>query len=210
MTDINKIKQLFLQSKGMKKQIENNLSENEKNLEKLNKRISLLEQAQAFLQKVAQDTQSQLKFQIEDIVNLALETCFPNEYQFQLQFNIARGKTDAELVFLSQKTGRPIDPMNASGGGVVDLTSFALRIACYALERGIDNVIILDEPFRFISRDLQSRAGEILKTLSDKMKIQFIMVTHISEMIDISDKVFEVKKNSDGISDINIKKIFLT
>ena len=56
MTDINKIKQLFLQSKGMKKQIENNLSENEKNLEKLNKRISLLEQAQAFLQKVAQDT----------------------------------------------------------------------------------------------------------------------------------------------------------
>ena len=206
MTDINKIKQLFLQSKGMKKQIENNLSENEKNLEKLNKRISLLEQAQAFLQKVAQDTQSQLKFQIEDIVNLALETCFPNEYQFQLQFNIARGKTDAELVFLSQKTGRPIDPMNASGGGVVDLTSFALRIACYALERGIDNVIILDEPFRFISRDLQSRAGEILKTLSEKMKIQFIMVTHISEMIDISDKVFEVKKNSDGISDINIKK----
>ena len=206
MTDINKIKQLFLQSKGMKKQIENNLSENEKNLEKLNKRISLLEQAQAFLQKVAQDTQSQLKFQIEDIVNLALETCFPNEYQFQLQFNIARGKTDAELVFLSQKTGRPIDPMNASGGGVVDLTSFALRIACYALERGIDNVIILDEPFRFISRDLQSRAGEILKTLSEKMKIQFIMVTHISEMIDISNKVFEVKKNSDGISDINIKK----
>ena len=38
------------------------------------------------------------------------------------------------------------------------------------------------------------------------MKIQFIMVTHISEMIDISNKVFEVKKNSDGISDINIKK----
>ena len=202
--DINRVKQLFLQSKGMKKQIENNLIQNKTTLDNLNNRIKLLEQAQAFLQKVAQDTQSQLKFQIEDIVNLALETCFPNEYEFQLQFNIARGKTDAELVFLSQKTGRPIDPMNASGGGVVDLTAFALRIASYALEQGVDNVIILDEPFRFISRDLQARAGEILKSLSTKLGLQIVMVTHIGQMIDVADKVFEVKKNSDGRSVVKV------
>ena len=204
MPDINRVKQLFLQSKGMKKQIENNLIQNKTTLDNLNNRIKLLEQAQAFLQKVAQDTQSQLKFQIEDIVNLALETCFPNEYEFQLQFNIARGKTDAELVFLSQKTGRPIDPMNASGGGVVDLTAFALRIASYALEQGVDNVIILDEPFRFISRDLQARAGEILKSLSTKLGLQIVMVTHIGQMIDVADKVFEVKKNSDGRSIVKV------
>ena len=202
--DINRVKQLFLQSKGMKKQVENNLIQNKTTLNNLNNRIKLLEQAQAFLQKVAQDTQSQLKFQIEDIVNLALETCFPNEYEFQLQFNIARGKTDAELVFLSQKTGRPIDPMNASGGGVVDLTAFALRIASYALEQGVDNVIILDEPFRFISRDLQARAGEILKRLSTKLGLQIVMVTHIGQMIDVADKVFEVKKNSDGRSMVKV------
>lgn len=203
---VDKIKQLFLQSKGMLKQIDSDLLRNKNYLDNLNKRIKLLEQAQVFLQKIAQDTQSNLKFQIEDIVNLALETCFPNEYKFQLQFNIARGKTDAELVFLSQKTGRPIDPMNASGGGVVDLTSFALRIASYALEQGIDNVIILDEPFRFISRDLQVRAGEILKTLSEKLGLQILMVTHIGEMIDIADKVFEVKKNSDGRSIVKVRK----
>lgn len=197
---------MFLQSKGMLKQIDSDLTINQNKLQVLNNRIRLLEQAQAFLQKIAQDTQSQLKFQIEDIVNLALETCFPNEYVFQLQFTIARGKTDAELVFLSQKTNRPIDPMNASGGGVVDLTSFALRIASYALEQGIDNVIILDEPFRFISRDLQVRAGEILKTLSEKLGLQILMVTHIGEMIDIADKVFEVRKNSDGRSIVKVRK----
>jgi DNA repair exonuclease SbcCD ATPase subunit len=165
-----------------------------------------LEQAQVFLQKIAQDTQSQLKFQIEDIVNLALETCFPNEYKFQLQFNIARGKTDAELVFVSQKTGRPIDPMNASGGGVVDITSFALRIASYVLEQGTDNVIILDEPMKFVSKDLQVRVGDILKTLSEKLNLQILMVTHINEMIDIADKVFEVKKNPDGRSVVKVRK----
>ena len=206
MIDIGRIRQLFLQSKGMLKQIDSDLLRNKEQLESLRERIKLLEQAQAFLQKIAQDTQSNLKFQIEDIVNLALETCFPNEYKFQLQFNISRGKTDAELVFISQKTGRPIDPMNASGGGVVDITTFALRIASYALEQGIDNVMILDEPFRFVSKDLVARAGEILKVLSEKIGLQVILVTHIGELIDVADKVFEVKKNSDGRSIVKVRK----
>ena len=92
--------------------------------------------------------------------------------------------------------------MNCAGGGVVDLTAFALRIASYALEQGIDNVIILDEPFRFISRDLQERASEVLKTLSTKLGLQVIMVTHISEFIDCADKVIKIKKNELGISKI--------
>lgn len=202
MIDVSTIKQKFYQAVGREHQIQYDLSFAKTNLENLNKRMKLLEKAQAFLQKVAQDTQSQLRLQVEDIVNLALETCFPNEYTFQLRFNIARGKTDAELVFLSQKTGRELDPMNCAGGGVVDLTAFALRIASYALEQGIDNVMILDEPFRFISRDLQERASEVLKTLSTKLNLQVIMVTHISEFIDCADKVIKIKKNELGISKI--------
>ena len=205
MPDINRVKQLFLQSKGMKKQIENNLIQNKTTLDNLNNRIKLLEQAQAFLQKVAQDTQSQLKFQIEDIVNLALETCFPNEYEFQLQFNIARGKTDAELVFLSQKTGRPIDPMNASGCGTLDVTCFALRLACYALQVGIDNVIILDEPMKFVSKDLLNSVSEFMKELSIKLGIQIIMVTHENQFIDVADRIFSVRKNSNGKSIVTMK-----
>lgn len=202
MADVIKIKQMFLQSKGMKKQIENNLAEEKKQLDELNIRIKLLEQAQLFLQKVAQDTQSKLKLQIEDIVNLALNTVFPDEYLFQVEFNIFRGKTDAELVFINQTTGGKIDPMNASGGGVIDIVAFALRISAYVLENGVDNVIILDEPFRFVSKDLVERAGEILRVLSTKLGLQVILVTHIPELIDVADKVFKVKKNQDGVSKI--------
>ena len=206
MIDIDLIKRKFYKLQGMKNQLEKDLEIDKVYLEKVTERIKLLEKAQSFLQKIAQDTQSQLKFQIEDIVNLALETCFPNEYIFQLQFTIARGKTDAELVFLSQKTNRPIDPMNASGGGVVDITSFALRIASYVLEQGTDNVIILDEPMKFVSKDLQARVGDILKTLSEKLGLQVILVTHIDELINCADKVFQVKKYSDGKSKVQILK----
>jgi DNA repair ATPase RecN len=205
MMDINRIKRLFLQSNGMKKQVENNLIQNKITLDNLNDRIKLLEQAQVFLQKVAQDTQSQLKFQIEDIVNLALETCFPNEYKFQLQFNIARGKTDAELVFLSQKMGRPIDPMNCAGCGTLDVTCFALRLACYALQVGIDNVIILDEPMKFVSKDLLESVSQFMKEISTKLGIQMIMVTHETQFIDIADKIFSVRKNRNGRSIVTVK-----
>lgn len=202
--DIQKIKEMVFTCKGIDFQLTKDIENYTQKEKQLNHDLKLLEDTQIFLQKIAQETQEYLRFQIEDIVNLALETCFPGEYVFQIKFEISRGKTEAELVFLDQKTKRQIDPMNASGGGVVDLTTFALRIACYTLERGTDNVIILDEPFKFISKDLVERAGEILKTLSEKMKLQIIMITHIPEFINVADKVFEVKKNENGISRVKV------
>ena len=201
--NIETIKDMFHKCEGIKYQLDKEIEHCETKKKTLENQLKLIEDAQAFLQKIAQETQEHLKFQIEDIVNLALETCFPGEYVFKINFEISRGKTEAELVFLDQKTGRQVDPMEASGGGVVDLTTFALRIACHALEQGTDNVIVLDEPFRFLSRDLQQRAGEILKTLSKRMGLQVIMVSHIGEIIDVADKVFEVKK-TDGVSKIRI------
>ena len=202
MNDINTIRKQFFQMQGMKKQVKNDLRAKRNELMNLNQKMKLIEQAQVFLQKVAQDTQSQLKLKIEDIVNLALNTVFPDEYLFQVDFNVSRGKTDAELVFVNQKTGGRVDPMTASGGGVVDIVAFALRIAGYVLESNVDNVIILDEPFRFVSKDLVDRAGEILKVLSTKLGLQIIIVTHIPEFIDVADKVFRVRKNQNGVSKI--------
>ena len=200
--EIERIEKLFNQSKGAYSQVQKRLKETIELKKQSENKLKLLEQAQVFLQTVAQNTQEKLKYQIEDVVNLALESVFPNEYEFKINFNVSRGKTDAELIFLDKRTGQTIDPMEASGGGVVDVTCFALRISAWALENGTDNLIILDEPFKFVSKDLVERAGEILKTLSEKMKLQVIMVTHIPEFIDVADKVFEVKKNEKGISRI--------
>jgi DNA repair exonuclease SbcCD ATPase subunit len=161
-----------------------------------------LELAQAFIQKVAKETQEQLKYQIADIVNMALDTCFPGEYTFDVDFQIKRGKTEASLVFI--KDGHSVDPMDASGGGVVDLASFALRIAVWCLGK-TDNVIVLDEPFRFLSRDLQPQAGEILREISHRLNLQIIMVTHSKDIISASDRVFEVVQIN-NVSKISVRQ----
>ena len=141
-----------------------------------------LEKAQVFLQKVAQDTQGQLRYYVKDIVQLALDTCFPGEYEFDLVYEIKRGKTEAKLLFLSGE--EEIDPLDASGGGVVDIAAFALRIAQWTLG-STRNTIILDEPFKHLSDDLQPLGAEVLKQLSDKLKIQFILKNQEMVMLQI-------------------------
>ncbi len=159
-----------------------------------------LQEAQIFLQKVAQATQDQLRFHIQDVVQLAIDTCFPGEYQFQVIFEIKRNQTEARLVFLSG--GQEVDPLEAAGGGVVDIAGFALRIAAWSLGKS-SPVIILDEPFRFLSKDLQPRAGDILIELSKRLGLQFIIVTHNDALVESADRVFVVKK-VDGVSQVSV------
>jgi|TARA_Y100000310_G_C20627424_1_gene786734 DNA repair exonuclease SbcCD ATPase subunit len=52
---------------------------------------------------------------------------------------------------------------------------------------------LLDEPFKFLSKNLLPRASELLKELSEKLDLQFIMVTHLDELTDCADKTFDVK-----------------
>lgn len=159
-----------------------------------------LEQAQTLIQSVARQTQEMLRFYLEDLVQMALDTCFPDEYQFQVIFEIKRERTEARLCFV--KNGEEINPMDSSGGGAVDVASWGLRIAAWTLGK-TDNVIILDEPFRFLDKTRQPLAAEVMSQISKQLGIQFIMVTHNADIIEASDRVFRVTKQ-DGISRVEV------
>ena len=94
-------------------------------------------------------------------------------------------------------------PLDASGGGAVDVAAFGLRIASWVMQQPhTRNVIVLDEPLRFLSKDRQSKASEIIKELSNKLNLQFIIVTHEQALTEYADKVFQVTQ-SKGISSVN-------
>lgn len=159
-------------------------------------RQKTIEIVQALVQKVAKETQEQLKFQIEDIVKTCIDTCFPDEYDFKVEFEIKRGKTECALKFY--KNGHEIDDLlESGGGGVVDMASFGIRIAAWSLGNTA-NTLVLDEPFKFLSRDLQIRGGEILSEISKKLHLQIIMNTHIPELVEQSNRVFKVQLQKEG------------
>ena len=143
-------------------------------------------------QNVATEVHKQLSVKIDTIVNLGLKTIFGDEYTFKLEYVPARGKTEVEFN-LYDKNGKLIDPMLQSGGGLVDLLTLCLRIAVYNISH-VDNVICFDESMKFLSKGYREKGAELIHTLSERLDLQFIEVTHIPEFMDNSDKRFIIKK----------------
>ena len=158
--------------------IKKNLIDEEVNLRSCLDDLSNVDKAQRVIQQVGEQCQERAHRQIALVVTRCLETVFGAEsYDFQILFDRKRGKTEARLVFVRNKM--EIDPLNASGGGVVDVASFALRLACLVLSRPRRRFfLVLDEPFRMISAEYQDKVREMILSLSKEMGVQFLLVTH--------------------------------
>ena len=157
----------------------------------LRRSLRFHERAREIIREVGLKTQEQLQYHISDITSLALGAVFSDPYKLVVEFVQRRNKTECDLWF--ERDGERIDPISASGGGAVDVASFALRIAAWSMQRPRSRqVIILDEPMRFLSVDLRERASAMIKEISDKLGLQFIIITHESTLAAEADRVFEV------------------
>lgn len=166
----------------------------QQNLALVDKQLIDAEEALAFIQQVAKATQGQVKVHIEDIITMALDTIMDDPYKLELDFVLRRNKTECDIYFV--RNGKRIKPIDESGGGAVDIASFASRIALWSLGSS-DNVLVFDEPFKFVSKQYQSKVAELLTKLSDKLGLQIIMVSHNDNYIQQADKIIEVYKDKD-------------
>ena len=166
----------------------------QQNLALVDKQLVDAEEALAFIQQVAKATQGQVKVHIEDIITMALDTIMDDPYKLELDFVLRRNKTECDIYFV--RNGKRIKPIDESGGGAVDIASFASRIALWSLGSS-DNVLVFDEPFKFVSKQYQSKVAELLTKLSDKLGLQIIMVSHNDNYIQQADKIIEVYKDKD-------------
>lgn len=148
-------------------------------------------QAQALIQTTAQETQSQLKYHIQALVQNALDAVFPTVYVFKVGFELRRGQTEVDICL--DKDGEPMDPMDSSGGGVVDVIAFALRVVAWSLSNTAP-VLILDEPMKWVSAGKRHICGELLRSVSDRLGLQIIMVTHDPELVQRADRIFLVEQ----------------
>lgn len=191
-SEIQILRNRLEQQKGQKFQIEKSLSILQEELRDKKRSLIRHEQAREVIREVGLKTQEQLQFHISDITSLALEAVFPNPYELKVEFVQRRNKTECDLYFV--RDGNKIDPLTASGVGAVDVAAFALRIASWSMSKPHSrNTIILDEPFRFLSENYQEKASIMLKEISKKLEIQFIIVTHEEVLASYADKIFEVK-----------------
>lgn len=147
-------------------------------LKELSARLSALQEAQLLAQHVAQNVQTQAHRQISKLVTKCLQTVFDDMVSFHIDFQRKRGKTEAKLLFVDED-GDQLDPLTTCGGGLIDVAAFGLRLAAIALSKPkLRAILVLDEPFRFISVEYRPRVRQLLETLAKDMKVQILMVTH--------------------------------
>lgn len=195
-------RQILERRKGQRDQVLHELEQSEQSLKLLNRQALYCEEAQLIIQTVAELTQNQLVFHVSELVTLALASVFQDPYEFGMEFVLRRGRTECDLFFVRNK--KRVDPLGASGGGAVDVAAFALQIALWSLGRPrYRNVLIIDEPLRFLSRHYSLKAGEMLKEISEKLGMQIITVTHLEDIAQAADFLFEVSITKEGKSNVH-------
>ncbi len=118
----------------------------------------------------------------ENICNLCLLSIFEDPYQVKLVGESKRNQFEVRIE--CAKGGEVYDPSNDEvEGGVLDVISFALRLAYISLS-GCRRILILDEPFKWVDSDARARLRECLEKLSSDLGFQIILVTHLPELID--------------------------
>ena len=188
---VQQLRNKLEQAKGERAEVRRNVSSLIEYIKNIQLGIEHHEQAREILRTVGLKTQQQLQYHIGDITSLALEAVFDDPYELVAEFVERRNKTECDLYFVRED--EKMDPISASGGGAVDVASFALRNVAWTMgSPRTRNTIILDEPLRFLSEDLQERASQMIKELSTRLGIQFIIVTHEATLAQYADKVFNV------------------
>ena len=160
-----------------------------------------MEEARSLVQMVAKGIQSQLEFKISDIATKALQVVIGEDISMKLEFVAKRGNSEVNIYF--EKNGELVDPMEASGRGLVDIGAFALRISVWKISKPKSSpVFIFDEPFRNLSKNYHDAMYAFIQTISKKLGIQIIMITHEDDFIKNADRVFDVEL-IDGVSQIH-------
>lgn len=196
---ITKHKEHLMSLKGRRKQIESDISRYADLKESASKDALLVQESQNLINNVVKLTQQRLKYRLTELGTLALKEVFPEPYELSVEFVQKRNKSECEIYLV--KDDVKFDPMKSTGGGAVDVVAFALRIALWSLRKPkLRNLIILDEPLKFLSKDLQYKAGKILKEISERLNVQIIIVTHEADLIPDDGNIISIKQNHKGVS----------
>ncbi|HPY55278.1 MAG TPA: hypothetical protein PLI14_06440 [Bacilli bacterium] len=188
--DISELKKIVIAKEAEYEYLRSKRKEINNELKNKKQYLDLVLESQNILQQVALEVQSRLTISVNSIVNTAVNSVFDEEYFFNLDFVTKRQHTTVEYTLKKGDlitTNIPI----STGGGILSVISFALRLACLLLS-GKNKILILDENFSHVAKNKQEQIGNMLSVLAEKLGVQLILITHEDELNPPGNKCFEI------------------
>ncbi|RKZ97856.1 MAG: hypothetical protein DRQ46_03860 [Gammaproteobacteria bacterium] len=141
-----------------------------------------------------------LSSKLGDIITEGIAIVFPDaQLKFVVNFVERRNNVEADIL-LEDSDGEQFSVLDDSGGGLADFIALLLRIT-YIILSEHNNILIADEPLKFIDRDRIPEASQFIRKVCEDFDFQLVFVSHIPEMVAESETVYKVTK-SKGISTV--------
>ncbi len=180
---------------GERERIKKEISEKESELKKIEKERDILKKSSEILKNAYEKVRKNTIEGIESLVNKALQKIF-DDLIFKIELEDERNKKVAKPLIkkITQDFEFEGDPLNTSGGTVSQIISLALRISILekSLNPRFEGPLILDEPLTFLDEGSKRKIGDFIKSISEYLKRQIILITHDRILMEIGDKIFYV------------------
>lgn len=133
---------------------------------------------------------------VEQLVTYGLRHVFADlNLSFRLQVEQKRGVQCVEPRLIDGPVDAAI--LDAFGGGPAVVVGFLLRLlVCRRL--GLAPVLLLDEPFAFLSAQYRDPLGELLKELAKMTGMTLVLVTHDPAYLAHADYAYEAVSTPTG------------
>jgi DNA repair exonuclease SbcCD ATPase subunit len=134
--------------------------------------------------------------EIEQLVTFGLKSVFDDQaLALRLMVETKRGAQSMTPRLMSGGVEAPI--LDAFGGGPATLVAFLLRLlVCQRLK--LAPILLLDEPFSFVSAEYTDNLASLLQELARANKIAIVMVTHEQRFLSYADRGYEAKETATG------------
>lgn len=201
--EIKKYREFLVKQQTLKSVLDERLSLAQGDLANAREYDAVLSKAQTIVNTVTILTLEEIKRFIQDSVTLCLNIVYGDKYRFVLDYDVKRGRSEANTFI--QKNGEKMDPRDECGGGVIDVASIGLRLTLWVLAQPRTAAMFwMDEPFRFVSKDLTPKITEMLQEVVATFGTQIILVSHNDELIDGCDKTLRIVHDGQKSSVVEI------
>jgi DNA repair exonuclease SbcCD ATPase subunit len=196
---ITTLKDDYIVKRSKEKDALNKKEELERELSSL--RLADLEKCLAVLQKMSAKQRDLARARLEGLGTAALQYSMGSNYKMEIEIPPSKKKPQAKVFIVNKSTGAKTDPMEANGGGVVDIVSIALRfVVMQNYVPFIDGPIIMDEPFKMVSKEYIPMLSEFIKNISQDFGRQIIIVTHNEYLAAMADCRIRIAMDDNNVS----------
>jgi DNA repair exonuclease SbcCD ATPase subunit len=194
---LDRVKAVYHRQRGEEQRLLHDRASYEQRLVEVRDSAARLEKVRLLLQEAAWHAREQGRRQVEYMVTQALQFVFGGDIAFKVEVEEKRDRPEAEFLVCStygEDLKVETAPQDARGGGVVDVISLALRLALlHAFRPPVGGPVVLDEPAKHVSEEYSAQVAQFLKSFSQSLGRQIIMVSHNQQLADSADVAYLVE-----------------